>query len=117
MINLVSGLVVLVASIVLTTGMVEQALPEGTSRDAAEAYLMSIGARTAWHPKERNDYETRDFPWSDEEVGVLTGVVRGVHSKWWFPFFGKDMIIDVGISEDNKVTELQIEEFLGGQWP
>ena len=118
MINLVAGLVITMASIVLTTEMVEQALPKGTSREAAEAYLSDIGADIHWRPRERNDSATRDFPWSDEDIGVLdSGIIRNVRSKWWLPSFGKAMIIHIGISEDGRVTEIDFREFLGGSWP
>lgn len=51
MLNLFAGLITTMASIFLTTEMVELALPEGTSREVAEAYLTSMGVDPIWRPR------------------------------------------------------------------
>ncbi len=117
MLNLFAGLITTMASIVLTTEMVELALPEGTSREVAEAYLTSMGVDSIWRPRDPADAAIADFPWTEDDIGVLdSGIIRNVRSKWWMPSFGKVMIIHIGISVDGKVTELDFQEFLSG-WP
>lgn len=117
MLNLFAGLTVAMASIVLTTEMVEHALPQGSSREMAEAYIANLGVEPIWRPRDPADAAISDFPWSEEDIGVLdTGIIRNVRSKWWMPSFGKVMIIHIGISADDKVTELDFQEFLSG-WP
>lgn len=116
MVNLVAGWLVAMASIVLTTEIVEQALPMGTPKETVEAYLTDIGAERVWRPRGRNDSAVRSFPWKDEDIGVLTGIVREVRTRWWLPSFGKVIIVHIGISADGTVSGLDFQEYLGGAW-
>lgn len=111
------GFLSLVLSIVLTVQMVEEAIAPGTERAVVEAYFSDIGAVSVWMPRGSREAAYRDFPWRDDEVGVITsGVIRNVQKRWWWPSFGADMIVHVGISSNGRVTQLQIQEGMSG-WP
>jgi hypothetical protein len=117
MVNVSLGFLSIVMSIVLTVQMVEEAIPPGTERAVVESYFSDIGAVSFWMPREARDPATRNFPWREDEVGVITsGVIRNVKKRWWWPSFGRDMIVHVGISADGRVTQLRIQEGMSG-WP
>jgi hypothetical protein len=102
---------------VLTVPMVEEAIPPGTERAVVEAYFADLGAPYSWRPRHSSDPATSNFPWRDDEVGVITsGAIRNVRERWWWPAFGRGMIVHVGISSDGRVTQLKFEQHMSG-WP
>ncbi len=117
MANVSLGFLSIIISIVLTTQMVEGMIPPGTDREVVESYFSDIGAVSVWIPRDATDPATRDFPWGEDEVGILTsGAIRNVKEHWWWPSFGKVMIVHVGISSDGRVTQLRFQERMSG-WP
>lgn len=117
MANISLGLSSLIISIVLTVQMVEEAIPPGTERAVVESYFAAIGAVSVWIPRHSREAAYRNFPWQSNEVGIITsGAIRNVKEHWWWPSFGKVMIVHVGISSDGRVTQLRFQELMSG-WP
>ena len=117
MVKVSMGILSIVISMVLTVPMVEEAIPPGTERAVVEAYFSEIGAPSFWIPRDANEPAASNFPWREDEVGVISsGAIRNVKEHWWWPSFGRIMIIHVGISADGCVTQLQFQQHMSG-WP
>ena len=117
MVSVSLGFLPIIISLVLTVEMVEMAIPPGTQKADVESYFSEIGAVSAWYSRNVGAPETSNFPWLEDEVGVISsGAIRNVKEHWWWPSFGKIMIVHVGISANGRVTQLQFEQHLSG-WP
>ena len=109
--------IVAIMSIVITTADIENALPTGTSREAAEIYLIDIAGEARFVARENDDPGKRPkYPWLDSEIGYLAASVSGVRRSWWRPSLGTVYLVKVGISESGKVTQVDIYTGSVG-WP
>lgn len=101
--------IVAIMGIVITVADIENALPIGTSREAAEMYLNDIGSESRFITRENDDpQKSPKFPWMDSEIGYLVTLVSGVRRNWWRPSLGTNYRVKVGISESGKVTQVNI---------
>lgn len=117
MISVSTGFLSIIMSTVLTVSMVEEAIPPGTERAVVEAYFADIGGVSIWMPRGSREADFRNFPWREDEVGLITsGAIHNVRERWWWPSFGRFVIIQAGISSDGHVTQVRIREGMIG-WP
>jgi hypothetical protein len=100
------------STIVLTEEDVREAMPVGSDIQSAAEFLVSLDKEAFYRARENEPY----FSFLDDEAGYwIAGA--SVKRAWWdFPI-GRFMVINVAVSDDEKVSRVEIKYWSRFTWP
>jgi hypothetical protein len=100
------------STIVLTEEDVYEAMPVGSDIESAVEFLSSLDEEAYYRTRE----EVRSSGFLDDEVGYWIGGASVKRAWWDFPI-GRLMVITVMVSDDDKVSRVEIKYHNRFTWP
>ncbi len=88
-------------------------LPQGLHRSDVETYLMKFPDEFTYEERERYS-KVPIFPWAESEKGIYTITFRNIRERWWSPALGSNLVVRIGISVDEKVTQVDMYTYGSG---
>tara|TARA_B110000858_G_scaffold162625_2_gene187833 strand:+ start:24472 stop:24822 length:351 start_codon:yes stop_codon:yes gene_type:complete len=99
----------LIMSIVISNQQIQDALPIGLPKEAAEAYLVDLGETfVEYITRETDNITSPAYPWLEPEIGHYRTRIMGVQTRWWWPSFSRSKLVRVGINKDGEVSQVNI---------
>ena len=93
------------ASIVITSQQIRDALPIGTTEAEVISYLEEVASWYKFVPRETKTLRTMSYPWIDTEIGYYTMRINKVRKRWWTPSFGSIFLVRIGISSEKRLLK------------